>query len=507
MSLPIDAGLTLVVPLFNERLRFPARAPTLVDWIAGRPGDELTFVDDGSSDGTPDLVRDFLAARGNPLVRLLERPHLGKGAAVQAGLEAATTPYAAFCDIDLATPLTDVGQLVAAAGDGRTLVVGSRDVRESTLVRHESRGREALGKAFNWAVRMIAVPGVADTQCGAKAAATVVWRELLPHLRERGFAWDVELLAVANRLGVPIREIGVSWAHDDDSRVRVLYDGAAMVRALPRIRLRSHAAARAVRPTATPAGAGPADRGGVFDATNAAQLATGDASHWWFRSKARLVSAQLARYGGGGGRLVDLGAGAGGVTAMLDWSGDIVGIEGNEELTNVALRRGLAFQVADIAEVPLPAGSAQAVCLLDVLEHLPEVDEALGEARRLLSANGRLVVTVPAHRWLWSAADVALGHQRRYTRSSLREHLELNGFEVLVLTHVFSYLVPPVWLKRKLLGGPRAELGLDVSSPAIAAIAVILTRAEIAVTRFASLPYGTSVLAVAVPRPTLNSTS
>jgi len=497
----LGMDLTLVVPLYNEQHRFVARAPAFAEWARARGQTEVIFVDDGSSDGTPELVRRFIASGGAPM-RLLERPHRGKGAAVQAGLENATTSYAAFCDVDLATPLADVDRLVSAAREGRVLAVGSRDVPDATLLRHESHGREALGKAFNRMVRVFAVPGVADTQCGAKAAATSVWEEVLPHLSEAGFAWDVEMLAVASRLGVELREIGVTWTHDDDSRVHVLRDGAAMLRALPRIRRRSKAAARLATLEPERSGSEPASAPGVFDAANATRLAERDANHWWFRAKARMVSAQLESYGNGGGTLVDLGAGAGGVTAMLRWPGEKVGIEGNADLTAVAQARGLTFSAADITKLPLPAHSAQAICLLDVIEHLDDAGAPLKEARRVLARDGVLVVTVPAHGWLWSAADVALGHKRRYTRASLQEQLVGAGFELLKVTHAFSYLIVPVWLKRKLLHRGRAELGLDQNSRTFAALASILTLVEVRLMRRISLPFGTTVLAVASPRPT-----
>jgi hypothetical protein len=115
----------------------------------------------------------------------------------------------------------------------------------------------------------------------------------------------------------------------------------------------------------------------------------------------------------------------------------------------------------------------------------------------MLAPDGRLVVTVPAHRWLWSAADEQLGHVRRYTRTALRADLAAAGFRPVLLTHAFSWLVPPVWLKRKVVSGGGAELGLDQTSWAIDAAAMGLTLAERTLVGRAVLPFGTSVLCVA----------
>jgi len=487
-----DLGLTLVVPLFNEARRLPVSFERIAAFIGSQPeGSELLLVDDGSADGTADAVAELLGDRPGLSARLLRRPHLGKGATVRAGLEQASTALAGFCDVDLATPLEDFSGLVAVAGAEGGLVIGSRDLRSSRIVRHESSVRETLGRAYNRAIRGLVVGGVADTQCGAKVAPTAIWRQILAHCREDGFAWDVEALAVARALGIPVSEIGVTWAHDDDSRVRVLQDGAAMLSSLPRIRRRARAAR--IRPGASATG------GGVFDDRNAADLAASDTQHWWFRSKAEFVSSAFEG-APAGGYLVDIGAGSGGVTAMLRWPRELkVAVDGNEQLVRDARERhALEAVAADVADVPLPDGSASIVCLLDVIEHLTDPGPALREAGRLLRPGGSLVVTVPAHPSLWSVTDEALGHARRYSRATLLKELEATGFESTSLTHVFSWLFLPVWLKRRRDTQP--QLGLDVSSPAIERIAVVLTRLERGLVRRVSLPVGTSLLCSAVSR-------
>jgi hypothetical protein len=107
------------------------------------------------------------------------------------------------------------------------------------------------------------------------------------------------------------------------------------------------------------------------------------------------------------------------------------------------------------------------------------------------------VVTVPGHRWLWSQSDEVLGHQRRYRRSDLRAQLETAGLEVEYCGHVFSWLVPPVWFRRRVAKPDSPELGLDENSWWIDAAALVLTACERSLLRWGSLPAGTSVLAIA----------
>jgi dolichyl-phosphate beta-glucosyltransferase len=499
-------SLTLVVPLFNETRLFSRHAAELAAFVACQPrGSELVFVDDGSHDSTAEMVDAFLASSPPCPARLVRRPHRGKGAAVQAGLATAGTPLAAFCDLDLSTPLGELARLVDAARQAPIIAIASRDLAASRVTRHEGLTREFLGRAYNRAVQLIAAPGIVDTQCGAKAARTELWQRILPLCGEPGFAWDVEVVATAAHLGIAVQEVAVEWHHVEDSRVRVLRDGFSMLRALPRIRrnLRQLIMVPPTTSTPTPALAASGARAsasGVFDDENASALAAVDGAHWWFRSKAAFVQGTLRRYPAPPGRLVDLGAGSGGVTAMLGWRPDMtLVVEGNTALVREAQRRhALTVVQSDLSHIPLQDATASVVCLLDVIEHLDSPRATLLEARRVLAPGGRLIVNVPGHPRLWSAADEALGHVRRYTRTSLRAELQGAGFDVVFLSHIFSWLFLPVWARRRLHRG-EPQLGLDVDSAIVDRTALLLTRLERAVVNRVALPAGTSVLCVATP--------
>jgi SAM-dependent methyltransferase len=197
--------------------------------------------------------------------------------------------------------------------------------------------------------------------------------------------------------------------------------------------------------------------------------------------------------------LVDVGAGYGGVTSMLGWDpARVVVVEGNKQLVGQAHRAyGLTGVRATVECLPLAPGDVDVVCFLDVLEHLAEPRVALQEAWRVLAPGGRLVVNVPAHPWLWSSADEFLGHVRRYTRRGLRTEIEAAGFRTRLVTHVFSWLVPPVWATRRLRRDTGPELGLDRTSLLIDSAAAALTLLERTLVGRWSLPLGTSILCVA----------
>ena len=484
--------LTLVVPVFNEQVRVPEFVPALVEFVAGLPaGSELVFVDDGSTDATARLLEEAIQKYPDRAVRFLRRPHEGKGATVVAGLRAATGDLAGFCDLDLSTPLAHLERVYRAAVRADVLATGSRDLASSTLVRREGRTREFLGRAYNRLLQATVAPGIVDTQCGAKVARRAVWDRILPWCSETGYAWDAEAIAVALAVGIPVQEVPIDWHHDDRSKVRVVRDGTAMVLATRRI-MRTVARART---------SGARDAGGVFDDVNAELLTGSDREHWWFRSKAAFVATALRRTARGspGGSLVDVGAGSGGVTTMLGWDpGRVVVLEGNAALVGHAHRAfGLNGVRATVDCLPLGDEQVDVVCFLDVLEHLAEPRRALDEAWRVLAPGGRLVVNVPAHEWLWSDADVFLGHVRRYTRRALRGEVRASGFTPRVLTHVFSWLVLPVWLTRRVGKDTGPQLGLDRTSALIDGAAAALTLLERTLVGRVSLPLGTSLLCVA----------
>lgn len=486
-------SLSLVVPVYNEEARVVESGPVLIEFAARlSPGSELIFVDDGSTDRTVPAIEEL--RRADPdLTRLLRCRHRGKGAAVRAGLLEAAGEYGGFTDIDLSAPVDQLQVIFKAATMAPVLAIGSRDLPTSQLPQAESRLRELLGKTYNRLVQLALLPGVADTQCGAKFASMHVWKAVLAWSREDGFAWDVEALAIARRLGIPVQEVGIEWWHDERSRVRVGPDGVRMLKALPRIVRRIEDV-----PLARPGTE-------VFDQARAATLIESDSDHWWFRCKAVLATAALRRHLPLDLRdkcAIDLGAGAGGVTASLGWRPDrLLALEGSEELCHQAHDRHSLTAVAAHGEhMPIRDGGAGVIMALDVIEHLEHPELVLDEARRVLDRDGLLIVNVPAHEWLWSGADELLGHVRRYTRPVLRDQLESAGFRVLWMSHVFSWLVPPAWVRRRLTADAQQQLGLDDTSPILDRVAMLLTALERRLVQVVPLPFGTSILAVSRKR-------
>jgi glycosyltransferase involved in cell wall biosynthesis len=144
----------------------------------------------------------------------------GKGAAITAGFEALSTDVLAFADADGSTPAGSVADVIRPVADGDAdLAVGSRRHPDATVESHQTVARRHLGDGFAWLARRLLDVHLHDYQCGAKALTREAWTRVRSHLTEPGFAWDIELVAVADAVGCRIAEVPVVWEDRPESTV------------------------------------------------------------------------------------------------------------------------------------------------------------------------------------------------------------------------------------------------------------------------------------------------
>ncbi|HEX9286793.1 MAG TPA: dolichyl-phosphate beta-glucosyltransferase [Thermoanaerobaculia bacterium] len=229
---------SLVVPAFDERSRIERSVLEISAWRRVRPGGwdwEVIVVDDGSSDGTGELARRAAAAEGFPIEILRHERNRGKGAAIRTGVLASTGDPVLVSDTDLSTPLAEWVKL-AERLPTHPVAIGSRALREDLVRRRQPIYRQSMGKMFNAFVRLLAVRGIHDTQCGFKLFQGDVARALFADARIDRFAYDVEILFLARRRGIAIAEVPVLWFNSPESKVSVVRDSLRMLRDLLRIR-------------------------------------------------------------------------------------------------------------------------------------------------------------------------------------------------------------------------------------------------------------------------------
>jgi dolichyl-phosphate beta-glucosyltransferase len=226
--------LSIVIPAYNEELRIIRTLEQVISFLNTRRYTwEVLVADDGSADATARLVADL--ASPQPGVRLLRLPHRGKGGAVKQGMLEAAGQYRFLCDADLSMPIEQVERFLPPQVEGVDIVVGSREAPNSRRI-GEPGQRHLMGRFYNRLVRALAVPGVEDTQCGFKCFRGEVAPELFQQQTIDGFAFDVEILFLAYKSGMIIKEVGIDWYYRDQSKVRQIHDSVAMTRDLLKIR-------------------------------------------------------------------------------------------------------------------------------------------------------------------------------------------------------------------------------------------------------------------------------
>ncbi len=226
-----DPVLTVVVPAYDEAARLPSTLAAVGTHLAGSPGllpSEIVVVDDGSRDGTATAAVACPLPAGIVLEVVRHDRNRGKGAAVRSGFAASRGRRVLVSDADLATPIEELRTLLAAAGEDG-VAIGSRAVDRSRIEVRQPWYRDLMGRAFNLVVRALAVRGVRDTQCGFKLLPGPLARDLAGVMEVDGFAWDVELLLLLGRWGVPVAEVPVAWRHVEASRVRPVRHSAEML--------------------------------------------------------------------------------------------------------------------------------------------------------------------------------------------------------------------------------------------------------------------------------------
>jgi glycosyltransferase involved in cell wall biosynthesis len=228
--------LSIVIPAYNESARIEATLERVMQCVEQQGWDaEVLVVDDGSKDNTVEIISLWMLRY--PRLHLIQNEgNRGKGYSVRNGLLQAAGDVVMFTDADLSAPMEEAERLLAAIADGADVAIGSRWMDKTRQTIHQPLYRRFFGRCFNWVTRMVMGLPFKDTQCGFKAfkrpAAQVIFR--LQRIERWGF--DPEILFIARKLGYTIREVPVTWGHDERSRMSYLKDGMKMLEEMAAIR-------------------------------------------------------------------------------------------------------------------------------------------------------------------------------------------------------------------------------------------------------------------------------
>jgi len=235
---PPQPFLSIVIPAFNESRRVGLGLEQIRDYLqrTARPA-EIIVVDDGSSDATVEAVERF-DPRGVPLHLLRNRINRGKGYSVRRGMRRAKGDVLLMTDADQSTPIWEVEKALPLLEAGFDVVIGSRDMDESYISEHQPWYRHALGQVLRCLRRRVMLGDINDTQCGFKLFTRAAGKRIFAELRAEGFAFDCEVLLLARKMGYAIKEVGVVWCNDPDSRVHPIRDPILMLVSILKMRWR-----------------------------------------------------------------------------------------------------------------------------------------------------------------------------------------------------------------------------------------------------------------------------
>jgi glycosyltransferase involved in cell wall biosynthesis len=221
-----DPFLSIVIPAYNEENRLPKSLEQVCSFIESQTySAEVLVVENGSHDRTFEVAQHF--ANQHPGVLVLKETQRGKGNAVKRGMLAAHGVYRFMCDADLSMPVEEINRFLPPELDGFDIAIGSREA-PGAIRYNEPQYRHLGGRAVNTMIRLLALPGLHDTQCGFKCFRGVIAEELFRLQTLSGWSFDIELLYLARRRGYRIVELPIHWYFNPESKLNVVQDAFKM---------------------------------------------------------------------------------------------------------------------------------------------------------------------------------------------------------------------------------------------------------------------------------------
>ena len=233
--------LTIIIPAYNEERRLPPTLQKIAAFLRSQPyRSEVLVVENGSRDDTSGVTERFLAEQvrpEDPFAVVLTHSTPGKGAAVRHGMLMGQGDYLFICDADLAMPIEEIAKFLPPAlkRGAYDIAIASREAPGAERI-DEPVYRHVMGRVFNFLVRVLAVRGIQDTQCGFKMFTRESAHLTFALQKLDGWSFDVEALYIARRHNLRLVEIPIRWYYQTDSRVRPVQDTINMVRELLKIR-------------------------------------------------------------------------------------------------------------------------------------------------------------------------------------------------------------------------------------------------------------------------------
>lgn len=211
-----EYDLSIIIPAFNEEKRV---GKTLEEVVKYAPNAEIICVNDGSTDRTSDVVKQF------DRVRLIELDrNYGKGYAVQKGIMEAKGRHLMFIDADHSVQIHQIEKMMPEFENGAHIVIGSRYLPDSYIQNKQPKYRTFISRMGNFLIKLFLINNIKDTQCGIKVFEHNAAKQIFSRQKTRRFSFDMEILTIAQSLGYQIKEIPIRWEYTADSKLRAFRD-------------------------------------------------------------------------------------------------------------------------------------------------------------------------------------------------------------------------------------------------------------------------------------------
>lgn len=218
--------LSIIIPAHNEENRLPSTLEQVFAFLKQQsfPA-EVIVVENGSSDHTYEIAQSFAQQHEN--LGVIQNDWRGKGLAIQRGVKEARGNYIFFCDADLSMPVEEINKFIPPQLSNVDIAIASREAPGAVRY-NEPYYRHLTGRVFNTLIRLLVLPNLQDTQCGFKCLRAEVARDIFRYQTLTGWAFDVELLYIAQHHGYKIVEIPIDWYYNSDSKISIFRDSLRM---------------------------------------------------------------------------------------------------------------------------------------------------------------------------------------------------------------------------------------------------------------------------------------
>lgn len=218
--------LSIVIPAYNEEFRLPKTLEQVLSFSEIQPyATEVLVIENGSQDRTFEVAQAI--AKRHPNMTVVQESGRGKGLAVRRGMLQARGEYRFMCDADLSMPVEEINRFLPPALQDFDIAIGSREAPGSVRY-NEPQYRHLGGRAVNTMIRLLALPGLQDTQCGFKCFRAPAAEKLFRLQTLTGWSFDIELLYIARLHGYQIVEVPIHWYFDPESKLSVVSDAVKM---------------------------------------------------------------------------------------------------------------------------------------------------------------------------------------------------------------------------------------------------------------------------------------